>query len=62
MIVITGHYDGRVIVPHQPIPLPAGTRVRIDAHVVETDEQMDEEDRGKRTGAEEDDSKPAPEL
>ena len=34
MITIEGRYDGKVIVPDEPLDLPAGTALRITAEVV----------------------------
>lgn len=39
MIALNAHYDGRVIVPDEPLDLPANQKVRINIEPIDTEPQ-----------------------
>jgi hypothetical protein len=48
--IITGHFDGKVIVPDRPVKLPVGTRLRMEVEPVPSGNGKKARKRIKITG------------
>ncbi len=48
---ITGHFDGKVIIPEKPVKLPVGKRLRLQVELAQTTKGEENGKRLKITGA-----------